>query len=296
MASNFVKSPPGSQPPSSTIAPPSPKAGATPIPSGRRYRQPYRDLESNHNGDSDDSEGEEIDANEFDLMVSRSFQSPGPMLEPESYEHSMLRNTRRQSRHRSTSRRQRSRGESALRHSSLKTDVMEAADGKQREVVDEETPLLPSSSSTSLSSPQDDDLQKSGDNPYLGGVTVPQFWMLFTGIMMTYFISCFDSTIMASSHPVITSYFGSSNSASWLSTAFLLTSTAFQPLLGGLSDAIGRKIPYVVTMVLFLVSTVWCALAQSIGSFIVARAVCGLGAGGMMALAGIIISDLVPIE
>lgn len=295
MASNSVNAHPDPKPPSSTLVPSSPKAGATPIPGVRRYRQPNRDLESNRDGDFDDSEGEEMDPNEFDLMVSRSFQSPGPMLEPESYEHSMLRNTRRRSRHRSSSRRHRSRGGSALRHSSLGTDLMEPADDKQNGAVDEETPLLPSASSASLS-PSQDDLKRSDDNPYLGGVTVTQFWMLFTGIMMTFFISCFDSTIMASSHPVITSYFGSSNSASWLSTAFLLTSTAFQPLLGGLSDAIGRKIPYLVTMVLFLVSTVWCALAQSIGSFIVARAVCGLGAGGMMALAGIIISDLVPIE
>lgn len=101
---------------------------------------------------------------------------------------------------------------------------------------------------------------------------------------------------MASSHPVITSYFGSSNSASWLSTSFLLTSTAFQPLLGGLSDAVGRKIPYMVCMFLFLVSTVWCTLAGSMKSFILARAMCGLGAGGMIALSSIIISDLVPIE
>ncbi|KAK4238212.1 MFS general substrate transporter [Achaetomium macrosporum] len=101
---------------------------------------------------------------------------------------------------------------------------------------------------------------------------------------------------MASSHPVITSYFGSSNSASWLSTAFLLTSTSFQPVLGGLSDAVGRKGPYVVTTGVFLVATVWCALAGSMASFIAARAVCGLGAGGMTTLGSIIVSDLVPIE
>ncbi|KAF3760716.1 MFS general substrate transporter [Cryphonectria parasitica EP155] len=101
---------------------------------------------------------------------------------------------------------------------------------------------------------------------------------------------------MASSHPVITSYFHSSNSASWLSTAFLLTSTAFQPLLGSLSDTIGRKTPYIFTMLVFALATLWCALAQSMVSFIAARAVCGLGAGGVMILGSIIVSDLVPIE
>lgn len=115
-----------------------------------------------------------------------------------------------------------------------------------------------------------------------------RFWAIFIGIMATYFLACFDGTIMASSHPVITSYFRSSNSASWLSTAFLLTNTAFQPMVGRLSDSLGRRAPYLVTMAIFGVATLWCALAQSMTSFIVARAVCGLGAGGMMALGNIL--------
>lgn len=49
-------------------------------------------------------------------------------------------------------------------------------------------------------------------------------------------------------------------------------------------------------MVVFTVATLWCALAQSMTSFIAARAVCGLGAGGVMSMGAIIVSDLVPIE
>jgi MFS family permease len=88
----------------------------------------------------------------------------------------------------------------------------------------------------------------------------------------------FDSTLMASSHPVITSYFNASNSASWLSTAFLLTSTALQPLFGRVSDTIGRRPLYLLGLLFLSITTAWCALAQSIGSFIAARAFCGLGA------------------
>ncbi len=133
-------------------------------------------------------------------------------------------------------------------------------------------------------------------NPFLSGITPTRFRLLFAQITAAYFVACFDGTIMASSHPAITSYFGRSNSASWLSTAFLLTATTFQPVLGGLSDAVGRKAPYVATMGVFVVGTVWCAVARSMEEFILARAVCGLGAGGMMALASIIVSDVVPIE
>jgi hypothetical protein len=143
-----------------------------------------------------------------------------------------------------------------------------------------------------------EDGQEEGEDksPFLGGVSVARFWLIFGGILFNFFLACFDSTIMVSSHPVITSYFNSANSASWLSTAFLLTSTSFQPLFGRLSDTIGRKSPYIFCLTIFLLGTIWCALAPSMGSFIAARALCGLGAGGMLSLGAIITSDLVPIE
>lgn len=101
---------------------------------------------------------------------------------------------------------------------------------------------------------------------------------------------------MASSHPVITSYFNASNSASWLSTAFLLTSTSLQPLFGRLSDTFGRRLLYLSGVVFLAVTTGWCALAQSIGSFIAARAFCGIGAAAVLSMGNIIINDLVSIQ
>lgn len=101
---------------------------------------------------------------------------------------------------------------------------------------------------------------------------------------------------MASSHPVITSYFGSSNVASWLSTSFLLTSTAFQPMFARLSDSFGRRPLFLLPLAAFGLGTLWCALAPTIISFILARAVCGLAAGGTIALGAIIVSDLVPLH
>jgi len=73
---------------------------------------------------------------------------------------------------------------------------------------------------------------------YLYGVSRARFWACFVGILLTWFVATFDSTLMASSHPVITSYFDASYAASWLSTSFLLTSTAFQPMFGTFLPAI----------------------------------------------------------
>lgn len=127
-------------------------------------------------------------------------------------------------------------------------------------------------------------------------VSPRRFWMIFGGIQVGYVLSYFDSTLMASSHPVITSYFHASNSASWLSTAFLLTSTALMPLFGRVSDTFGRKPVYLFSITVFFVTTLWCAVAQSIGSFIAARAVCGMGAGGVMSMGMVMCSDLVRLE
>ena len=150
----------------------------------------------------------------------------------------------------------------------------------------ETTQLLPSKPS---SEPKNKDV-------HYRNIDGTRFWWLFASIIFGNTIAFFDSTLMASSHPVITSYFDSSNSASWLSTVFYLSSTVSQPLYGRTSDTIGRRPVYIFAAITFLLSTAWCALAGTIGSFIAARAVCGLGAGGVMAVSNIIISDIVKIE
>ena len=127
-------------------------------------------------------------------------------------------------------------------------------------------------------------------------VTPTQFWIIFSGILVGYMIGFFDSTLMASSHPVITSHFKAANSASWLSTAFLLTSTAFMPLFGRISDAFGRKPVYIFSITMFFITTAGCGLARNIGDFIAARALCGLGAGGIFSIGQIISSDLLHLE
>ncbi|KAK4226171.1 putative transporter-like protein 1 [Podospora fimiseda] len=237
--------------------------------------------------ETENNEITSIDANEFDLMVSRSLPSNYfGGLEAEPVEYSMLRNTSR-SRRPSRPTQGRRASSSAVspfsgRRSISKDDAGTPTDAE----ADEESPLL---------SPPSSDANE-GEQQFGSGLSPARFWLLFGQILITYFVACFDGTIMASSHPVITSYFGSSNSASWLSTAFLLTSTSFQPLVGGLSDSIGRRRPYILMTGIFMLATMWCGLAGSMTSFIMARAVCGLGAGGMMTLASIIISDIVPIE
>jgi MFS family permease len=54
--------------------------------------------------------------------------------------------------------------------------------------------------------------------------------------------------------------------------------------MGRLSDTIGRRPLYLGGLALISATTAWCAFAQSIGSFIAARAFCGVGAAGVLAM------------
>ncbi|KAI0117129.1 MFS general substrate transporter [Daldinia grandis] len=252
-------------------------------------------------GGDDSGSGSEndLDPNESDLLVARSFTSGASGLAPESFESAMLRGRRR-------SRSTMGRGASIAR-SFTSPPPRPALNGRQQQ---QDQQSEPDDSLSNVASDDEADLEAanighSRPRPtYLIDTDNKRFGIVFLSIMLTHFIACFDGTIgmykknipMASSHPVITSYFHSSNSASWLSTAFLLTSTAFQPVIGRLSDTIGRRPPYLAAVVIFALSTLWCALAQSMTSFILARAACGLGAGGVLGMGSIIISDLVPIE
>lgn len=123
-----------------------------------------------------------------------------------------------------------------------------------------------------------------------------RFYLTFTTVLLGYFIACFDTTLMASSHPVITSYFNASESASWLTTAFMITNTGFQPLWGRLSDTVGRKSVFLLVLGIFAATNLWCALCTNIESFIAARAVCGLGAGGTVSMGLVILNDLITVE
>ena len=65
-------------------------------------------------------------------------------------------------------------------------------------------------------------------------------------------LSGFDSTVTASTYAVISSDFNATNTASWLTTSYLITSTAFQPLYGRFSDILGRRLCFLVSTVTFM--------------------------------------------
>ena len=66
--------------------------------------------------------------------------------------------------------------------------------------------------------------------------------------------------------------------------------------MGRLSDTFGRRPLYLAGLLFLAATTAWCAAAQSIGSFIAARAFCGIGAAGVLSMGNVMTNDLVSIE
>ena len=126
-----------------------------------------------------------------------------------------------------------------------------------------------------------------------GRLTTRQLQLVFAGLMSGVLLAALDQTIVATALPTIVGDLGGLSHLSWVVTAYLLASTTSTPLYGKISDLYGRKTVFQAAIVIFLVGSALSGLAQSMGQLIAFRAVQGLGAGGLMALAIAIIGDVV---
>lgn len=113
------------------------------------------------------------------------------------------------------------------------------------------------------------------------------------GIMLAMFLGALDQTIVATALPTIGRRFGEVENLSWVVTAYLLTATVSTPLYGKLSDIHGRRVMMLIAIGIFAVGSVACALAPSLTALVFARALQGLGGGGLLSLSQVIIADVV---
>ena len=120
--------------------------------------------------------------------------------------------------------------------------------------------------------------------------------LVTAGIMLSLFLASMESTVVATAMPTIVGQLGGLEHYSWVFSAFMLASTTAVPLYGKLSDIYGRRKLYASAMALFLIGSVWCGLATSMTSLIFARALQGIGAGGIMPLAFILIGEMFTLE
>jgi EmrB/QacA subfamily drug resistance transporter len=113
-------------------------------------------------------------------------------------------------------------------------------------------------------------------------------------LLLGMLLAALDQTIVSTALPTIVSELGGMEHLSWVVTAYLLASTAATPLWGKLGDQYGRKRLFQAAIVIFLIGSALCGMAQNMPQLIAFRALQGLGGGGLMVLSMAIVGDLVP--
>ncbi len=115
-----------------------------------------------------------------------------------------------------------------------------------------------------------------------------------SGIILGMFVALLAATITSTSMPLIVADLkGSQSSYTWVVTATLLAQTVSTPLWGKFADLFGRKLLVQIALVITVLSAAAAGFSQTIGMLITFRAAQGLGAGGLMALATILVADIV---
>ena len=127
-----------------------------------------------------------------------------------------------------------------------------------------------------------------------GTLTHRQIMVILSGLMLGMFLAALDQTIVSTAMRTIADRLDGQTAQAWVTTAYLVTSTISTPLYGKLSDQYGRKPFFLFAIVVFVVGSVLCGIAQSVYELAGYRALQGLGAGGLMSLVFAIVGDLVP--
>jgi EmrB/QacA subfamily drug resistance transporter len=117
--------------------------------------------------------------------------------------------------------------------------------------------------------------------------------LVASGLMMVLLLASLDQTIVSTALPTIVGDLGGLAHISWVVTAYLLAVTAVTPLYGKLGDLYGRKVVLQAALVIFLIGSALCGLAQGMTELIAFRAIQGLGGGGLMVSAQAAIGDVV---
>jgi EmrB/QacA subfamily drug resistance transporter len=122
-----------------------------------------------------------------------------------------------------------------------------------------------------------------------------QVLQALSGLLLALFVSTLSSTVVATALPrMLHELHGSATQYTWVVTATLLAATAATPIWGKLADLFSKKTLIQTAAAVFIAGSVAAGLAQDAGQLIGARALQGIGVGGLQSLVQIAIAAMIP--
>ncbi|MEU2789392.1 MFS transporter [Streptomyces sp. NPDC007100] len=120
--------------------------------------------------------------------------------------------------------------------------------------------------------------------------------LVFTTIVLGMLLAALDQTIVSTALPTIVADLGGGGHMAWVVTAYLLAETVATVLVGKFGDLFGRKIIFQVSAVVFVAGSILAGASTSMLMLVAARAVQGIGGGGLMVTAMALIADVIPLR
>lgn len=120
--------------------------------------------------------------------------------------------------------------------------------------------------------------------------------LIIIALCLAVFLVALDQTIIAPALGAITSEYGSVKDIGWYGSAYLLTTTALQPMYGTVYKLFSVKYIYIAAIAVFEIGSLVCALAPNSTAFIIGRAVAGIGTAGLFSGSIVILSYTMPLE
>jgi len=120
-------------------------------------------------------------------------------------------------------------------------------------------------------------------------------WLIASVVALSAFMEMLDASIANVALPHMAGSLSSSNDeATWILTSYLVANAIVLPLSGWISNTIGRKTYFLLSLLLFTVSSVLCGLAPNLAAIILFRVMQGAGGGGLQPVAQAILADSFP--
>jgi EmrB/QacA subfamily drug resistance transporter len=121
-----------------------------------------------------------------------------------------------------------------------------------------------------------------------------QIMATMSGLVIAMLLAMLDNMIVAPALPTIVGDLGGLNHIAWVTTGYVLASTASTPIWGKLGDLFGRRSTFITSVVIFLGGSALSGMSQNMGELIGFRAIQGLGAGGLMVGVLSVIGEMIP--